>query len=165
MSGFTCGTCGERHGELPMHYLLKAPEVWLQIAENERAARGELSSDQCIVDEHCFVLGNLELPILASDEKFSWDIWVSLSRASFLRMSELWETAGREREPPYFGWLSSNIPGYPTTLSLKTHVHTRELGLRPLIELEPTDHPIAIEQREGITMARVQEIAELLLHP
>jgi len=32
------------------------------------------------------------------------------------------------------------------------------------VELESTDHPLAVEQREGITMDRVQEIAEALLH-
>jgi hypothetical protein len=31
--------------------------------------------------------------------------------------------------------------------------------------LEPTEHPLAVEQREGVTMARVREIAEMLLHP
>ena len=30
--------------------------------------------------------------------------------------------------------------------------------LRPLIELEPTEHPLAIEQRAGITVDRVAEI-------
>jgi len=35
----------------------------------------------------------------------------------------------------------------------------------PLIELEHTDHPLAVEQRTGITMARVREIAATLLHP
>jgi hypothetical protein len=39
------------------------------------------------------------------------------------------------------------------------------VGQRPLVELEPTDHPLAVEQREGITIARVQEFAELLQHP
>jgi hypothetical protein len=33
----------------------------------------------------------------------------------------------------------------------------------PYVELEPTDHPLAIEQREGVTLARVVEIAEALL--
>jgi hypothetical protein len=27
-----------------------------------------------------------------------------------------------------------------------------------------TDHPLAVEQQGGITMARVQEIAELMFH-
>jgi hypothetical protein len=91
---------------------------------------------------------------------------VSLSRDSFTRAQSLWSTAGREREEPYFGWLSTELPLYqPPTLMLKTHVHTQPVGERPLIELEPTDHPLAVEQRAGITLARVQEIAETLLHP
>jgi hypothetical protein len=74
-------------------------------------------------------------------------------------------TPGRESEEPYFGWLSSDIPSYePTTLELKTHVHTQPVGQRPVVELEPTDHPLAVEQRTGITVARVQRIAELMLH-
>jgi hypothetical protein len=32
-------------------------------------------------------------------------------------------------------------------------------------ELEPTEHPLAVEQRTGITMERVREIAERLVHP
>lgn len=97
--------------------------------------------------------------------EFEWGVWVSLSQRNFLRMHELWHTPGRENEPPYFGWLSTEIPVYrPSTLSLKTQVHTRPVGERPLIELEPTDHPLAVEQRAGITVARVQEFAELLLH-
>ena len=65
-------------------------------------------------------------------------------------------------EEPYFGWLSTSIPGYPDTLNLKTHVHTRAIGIRPFIELEPTNHPLAIEQREGITLQRVEGIKEIV---
>ena len=80
-------------------------------------------------------------------------------------MSELWETDGRESEPPYFGWLSTALPCYSeTTLSLKTSVQTRPVGERPFIELEPSDHQLAAEQIAGITKRRVQEIAECVLH-
>ncbi|MFE6856425.1 DUF2199 domain-containing protein, partial [Streptomyces sp. NPDC057674] len=65
----------------------------------------------------------------------------------------------------YFGWLSTELSLYsPSTINLKTHVHTRPVGHRPRIELEPTDHPLAVEQRTGITLARVREIAETVLH-
>jgi hypothetical protein len=47
---------------------------------------------------------------------------------------------------------------------LKTNIHTNPVGVRPFVELEPTDHPLAVEQRNGITLARVQEIAEIILH-
>ncbi|MFE9812605.1 hypothetical protein [Streptomyces sp. NPDC005548] len=32
------------------------------------------------------------------------------------------------------------------------------------VELEPTDHPLAIEQRTGISLERVREIASTVLH-
>ncbi len=51
--------------------------------------------------------------------------WVTLSEANYERMLELWDTPGREHEPPYFGWLSTELPTYPpSTLNLKTMVHT-----------------------------------------
>lgn len=150
--------------DIPFAYGPHAPELYFQIPEEEREDRCIINSDMCVIDnEHFFVVGNLELPVKDSDQVFSWDIWVSLSEENFGRAYELWEDPSREEEPPYFGWLSSSLPMYPETLSLKTHVHTREVGQRPYIELEPTDHPLAIEQREGISLERVHEFARELL--
>jgi hypothetical protein len=71
----------------------------------------------------------------------------------------LWDAEIRASEPPMFGWLCNDLGVYPTTFGLKTLVHLRDAGQRPLIELEPTDHPLAVEQREGISLQRVEEIA------
>lgn len=61
-----------------------------------------------------------------------------------------------------FGWLSTELPIYPDTINLKTNVHMRAVGIRPLIELEPTNHPLAMEQRNGITRLRVDDIFRLV---
>ena len=126
-----------------------------------------LDDELCIIQvQHFFVRARIVIPVIDADTTFDWTVWVSLSRANFQRTTELWTTPGREQEPPYFGWLSSDLPTYqPTTLNLKTHVHTQPVGTRPIVELEATDHPLAAEQRIGITLARVQQIAEQLLHP
>jgi hypothetical protein len=163
---YVCRHCGERHYGLPMSYGTDAPAYW------ERSLAGDESSmlgqEQCIIkEEHFFVRGRLVIPVTDATPgtEFDWGVWVSLSRGNFTRALSLWTTPGREREQPYFGWMSTELPLYqPSTLSLKTHVHTQVVGQRPLIELEPTDHPLAVEQRAGITLARVQEIAETLLH-
>jgi hypothetical protein len=118
-----------------------------------------------IDDESFFIVGNLEIPVIDTSQMFSWDVWVSLSRENFRRTIELWESDDRESEPPYFGWLCTLLPTYAETLHLKTHVHTRPVGCKPYIELEATDHPLAVEQRRGITIERVRQIAEALLHP
>ena len=163
--GYQCKTCGNWHDDLPMSVGANTPYWYDMIAPEERSWRAELSSDQCIIDnQHYFVRGCIEIPVLDGLGPFIWGVWVSLSEKSFESLSELWETPDRESEPPYFGWLSASLPGYPETLNLKTNVHTRPVGQRPLIELEPTDHPLAVEQREGITMVRVEKIVETAMH-
>jgi hypothetical protein len=167
---YLCRTCGEEHPGPPLVYGPDAPDPYLALSPDDRRQHAELSPELCVIrregETHFFVRGRLEIPLRGRDETFAWLVWVSLSEASFTRMSEVWEQAGRESEPPYFGWLCTSLPGYaPPTLHLKTHVHTRPVGERPLIELEPTEHPLAVEQREGIPWERVLEIAGSVLHP
>jgi hypothetical protein len=119
-----------------------------------------------IKGQHFFIRGLIEIPVIGSEDIFSWGAWVSLSRDNFARALEMWNTEGREAEGPYFGWLSTELALYSAgTTNLKTNAHTRPVGKRPFIELEPTDHPLAIEQRTGITQDRVREIAMAVLHP
>jgi hypothetical protein len=128
--------------------------------------RSVLEDEICIIQgQHHFARARLIIPVLDANDDFDWGVWVSLSSNNFRCMLDMWTTPGREREPAYFGWLSTEVPAYPVeTLNLKTEVHTGAVGYRPHVVLEPTDHPLAVEQRTGITLERVQQIAELLLH-
>jgi Uncharacterized protein conserved in bacteria (DUF2199) len=65
---------------------------------------------------------------------------------------------------PWFDWFSNRLKGYPDTLSLKCRAIPRDGRARPCIELEPTSHPLAFEQREGITFERLLEIYTLNGH-
>lgn len=47
---------------------------------------------------------------------------------------------------------------------LKSMVHQRPVGERPLVELEPTDHPLALHQREGIGEEELKAMVMELLH-
>src|SRR5215475_11341589 len=80
------------------------------------------------------------------------------------RMSELWDSPGRESGPSYFGWLSTMIPAYPETLNFKAQVHAREVGVPPPLGLEETDHLRSIEQHRGISEERIRQTAEALMH-
>lgn len=161
---FKCSRCGEVH-DSPLSFAFEAPGYWYGIPEGERPHRAVLDEELCVIDNrHFFIKGRICIPVHESPDPFVWVAWVSLSDTNFKRTVALWEQPGREAEPPYFGWLSSQIPGYESTLNLKTNVHTRPLGERPTVELEPTDHPLAVEQRAGISSARVREIVEALLH-
>jgi hypothetical protein len=101
---------------------------------------------------------------LGSDEPFSWGAWTSLSDRNFGHFVELLEEPERKHHGPFFGWLSSDIWVYPDTMNLKTRIHLRDNRTRPFIELEPTEHPLAVEQRTGITVERVAEIYAQVVH-
>jgi hypothetical protein len=163
--GYTCGTCGVWHDERPMAFGARMPEIVSAMTEAERKARVELSSDQCILDgEHYFVLGNLDLPIRGTQELVRFTVWTTLSQANFERASELWTTEGRESEPPYFGWLSNPIPSYPQSISIKAAVHTEPVGIRPRIEIVDQEHPLGIDQRDGISPERADAIIHAAWH-
>jgi hypothetical protein len=161
---FECATCGEVHQGLPA-FGFDYPLPLLTIPEGERSERVSLTSDTCIIDEaEFYIRARLEIPVHGYEEPMSWGVWVSLSPANFARFEELADEPGREAHGPWFGWLCSAMPGYPDSL-LKTLVHLQPVPMRPLVELEPTGHPLAVEQREGITELRARQIVQAVLHP
>ena len=165
MSGFVCKTCGAFHEDMPRLLTVAAPAAWEAMPEAERARRAPLTADQCVIDDaYFFILGRLELPVLDGGEPFTWMTWVSVSEGHFLRASQLWQAAGREAEPPYFAWVQSSLPYPVPTLNLKADLLTQPVGQRPKVMLQATDHPLYREQKSGISVARVQEIVEAILH-
>jgi hypothetical protein len=54
---------------------------------------------------------------------------------------------------------------YSGTPNLELKIWTQVVGRRPHFELADAMHPLAIEQQNGITQQRVQEIAEAFRHP
>ena len=157
---WTCSCCGKQFDTLPLDWAFDAPNYWDDIPEAERAARGRLSADFCVADEHFFIRGCLQIPIIGSDEKLVWGVWVSQSAASFKRAQELFDRDPDPEEAPRFGWLCNAIRIYqPSTLGLASNVHFQPNNQRPLIGLHDGYHPLIVEQRNGITLARVEEIA------
>jgi len=161
---FKCATCNDIHEGMPS-FGAREPLSCFIIPESERAERCDLGSDDCVIDgQYFFVRGCLEIPVQGQGEPFSWGVWVSLSQESYTQWVELFEEPLRSHAGPFFGWLNTSLKPYPDTVSLKTRVHLRDGGIRPFIELEPTDHPLAVEQREGITVERVAELYSLMMH-
>jgi hypothetical protein len=161
--GFVCGKCGQYHAELPMDFGADAPAPYYAIPEAERPTRCDLTSDLCIIDaEHFFIRGCLEIPVADGPRPFVWSVWTSLSKQNFKR-AVVGNTRTRKRAAIFRLALhiAAALPRYPPSEDARSFPPLRQ---RPFVELEPTDHPLAVEQRHGITMDRVREIAEALLH-
>jgi len=168
---WTCSTCGEAHAGLPLSWAFDAPIYWHWLEEDERATRGFCNADFCFMtddggDPARFIRGTIEIPIVdatdADEDSFVIGAWASLSELSFDEVVEVQERDDANKAGPWFGWLSNRIPVYPDTLNLATQVQYRP-GLRPIIEIQPGDHPLARDVA-GITLARAHELAERWYH-
>jgi len=155
---YKCHTCEDWHEGLPSPGW-DYPLPYLGVPEAERGVRIKLTTDTCVIDgREFFVRANLPIHIHQADQDLSWGVWVSLSGQSFRRFQTLFGDEGRVPGESFFGWFCVTVPGYPDTQLLKTRIHIQPWPERPLVELEPTGHPLAVDYREGITVARALEL-------
>ena len=161
---FTCSICGESHEGAPLSWGPDAPDMWADLPPDGREERGELGSDQCVIDDkHFFVRGRIEIPVTDTGEDFAWLVWAEVSATDILDMASQWEMEGRESAAPYPARLANRLSLYSApTLGLSVRLHTRAVGIRPLIEVI-ADHPLHKEQQNGISSHQVQQIAQRLL--
>jgi hypothetical protein len=163
--GFECSICGEHHDVLPLSYSVKAPKAVLGIPGDELEKRVVITPDQCVIDGKDFYLrGRIPVPIIGSDEPFIWGVWAEIGPKDFVRTIEQWKMEGREAMQPFRGWLNTEIPIFGNTINVDVDVWTQRVGRRPHFILTDQDHPLAREQRDGMTLLRAEQIAEQMLH-
>ncbi|MBL8934754.1 MAG: DUF2199 domain-containing protein [Archangium sp.] len=156
---FTCSDCGEVHQGLPLDFATDTPAL-----SSEDLSQAKFTDDRCEFGEHRFIRSCLEIPIIGGPGPLVYGVWVTLSQQSYAEYVHHLSEPRRFLDGPYFGWFASALPQWPDTVQLKVRVHVRPPPRRPVIELEPTDHPLAGAQREGISLARFQELALAHLH-
>lgn len=167
LDGYFCATCKQFHSGLPISYAADFPDSYACLSDKEREERAVISSDQCIIDkEKYFLRGLIEIPIIGFNECFLWGVWVSIWKEAFDEIDEYWQTCDREKLiGPYKGRINNGLAEYsPSTFNLKCTIRVQPIGSRPLFFIDEPEHPLAIEQRDGISLERVQQIASALIH-
>ena len=160
-TGFDCSVCGQHHAVLPLSYSVKVPLAALAVPRAEWERRVVLSPDLCVIDERFhYVRGRFAIPVHGVDEPFIWGVWAWLQPKDFYRTNQRWNDPTRVDEPPYAGLLNSELPLYGDTVNLPVTVQAMAVGRRPHFFPADAAHPLAAEQRTGISMERVVEIAE-----
>jgi hypothetical protein len=164
-----CPCCGQKHGGV-FDLACDRPDFW-QGGESKpnseiRTSNNVLTEDFCILNgEHFFVRCVLPIAISGTpDTSFRFGTWATLSRANFDHYVDNFDGGQQGNLGPWFGWFSNRLKGYPNTLGLKCRVHPRDGRQRPNIELEPTDHALAMEQKNGISFDRLLDLYALNGH-
>jgi len=165
LSGFDCSVCGLHHEVLPLSFSVKYPLAAGAVPPDEVDRRVVMTADQCVIDERFYyVRGRFAIPIHGLEEPFIWGCWARISGPDFFKTNQSWTDPKRVELPLFHGLLNSDLPLYGDTRDLPVMLQTMPVGRRPHFFPVSQDHPLAIEIRDGISMARVVEIAERMLH-
>jgi hypothetical protein len=162
---FKCSCCGLAYEELPLCFGNDYPDYYYSVHPEEREQRLELKESLCVVDgEHFFHRGRLTLPIIDYKEDLIFNVWTSISPTNFSIRMDLWNDLNRIKQEPYFGWLQTIVPTYGDTLNIKTIAIEQEVGFIPEIKSIEENHPLTIDQTNGITYKKATEIVDKILH-
>lgn len=165
---FQCSCCGELHEGSPS-FGFNEPEQYSSLTQKQRAEMAELSDDLCVIKNgeqtDRFIRAILEIPIHGVQDPFLWGVWVSASEKSFNRYVETYDAP--VEGDGFFGWVCNSIGLYPTSEARPADVYVQTDGTRPRVVLHTSDpelDQLVIDQRQGITIERAQQLAERALH-
>jgi hypothetical protein len=159
---FVCPQCGTTHAGLPKDYGYKLPdEVWA-IPHDERKSAAKFTSDLCQFGDRYFIRCLLKTPFVGSDDYFGWGLWVETARSVFERYVALYDQDA-SAEPLYAGTIANRPTLYADALGADVLIQFGPSKDRPVIYFPAgARSALAVEQREGLDLARYHAVLEAI---
>ena len=161
---FKCPSCTGVHRGLP-DLVNDAPGPYYAVPEEERERRTVLHSDFCIIDDaYYYIRCVLEIPIRGeAHDRLGWGIWCQVSAQDFDVYGETFTQDRQAHLGPFQGHLANSLTGYPETAGLECRIIPKDGGLRPVVELVSTRHPLAQHQKDGISLKQAVDFASRVM--
>lgn len=173
---FKCPDCGNIHRGSPSFAYAK-PTYYFDVPEEERDSRITLSEDLCTIapsanddggdDIYC-IRATLDIPIMGAAEPFCWGVWVTQSKENFDRYVDTYSQD--QSNDGSFGWLAVTMAYYNRVATgeplehLECDVEWGTARQRPKLILQHSEHPLSVDQHEGIKWDKAIEIARTIMH-
>jgi hypothetical protein len=156
---YRCPCCGEEYAAIPLCFGGGGPDFLYSIPSDEYQARVRLETSLCVIDnEHFFHRGRITIPILGHPEDLVFNVWTTIKAENFQLRIDNWRNPERAATGPYFGWLQTLVPSYGDTLNIKAMAFENGLDEIPRIEVFEENHPLTLDQKQGITFQKALSI-------
>ncbi len=100
---------------------------------------------------------------VSDDDHFRYGVWVEVSEDDFWKIDDLWEDP-RLLELTVDGTLDTDLPDHRGSRGVPARLRWRDLETQPAVEILDGSHPLALEQRDGISERRADELAAPFFH-
>ena len=124
-----------------------------------------LSEDFCVMDGRYFMVRCvMEIPVHGMEYRFGFGCWGSLSRTNFEVYLDLFDNGEFEVAGPWSSWLCNQFCDYIGDDSVACWMVPQLGRQRPLLNIADEGHPLARDQRSGVSPERVMEYYKFYGH-
>lgn len=157
---YICSVCGKEHDALPLDMAYDCPADYFEVPPDERSERiwfnSDANPDLCVIDGKKFYLrGILAVPLRDKADEFRWGTWAQIEEKDFRRYYDLWYETDVSQEPSFRGGLSGGIRDFADSDGLEVDIKLQSNNQRPRLTVISKTHPLAIAQRDGVTLEDV----------
>lgn len=161
---FKCSVCGKEHDALPRDMAYQRPGDYFDVPSDEYSKRvwfdAETNPDLCVIDGSKFYLrGVLAVPIQGEADEFRWGTWAQVEEKYLRRYYELWNETDVSNEPTFRGKLSGGVRDFADSDGLEVIIELQSNNQRPRLTVVSETHPLAVAQRNGVTLEDVHTFA------
>jgi hypothetical protein len=163
---YVCSVCGREHEGPPLAYDFPPipASVGAAVARDEVGRRTRRTDDQFFLDgERFWVKGLLELPVVDAAKPLLFGVWVEVEADVLEAIARAWDTADPE-QTRFAGTFDTIVWPYRNALGLPVGLDYRSREKRPQVVVLDAVHELGREQRDGITLDRVRELAASIEH-
>lgn len=168
-SEWMCANCDQPHCGM-IDLAAHAPDPWRGAVTYQPNAELQLdgdflSEDFCVMGgKYFFVRCVLEIPVDGLAEKFGFGCWGTLSRHNFELYIDGFNNGDYANMGPWNSWLSNQLLDYigdePEACSMYPQLDRQ----RPVLLLADEQHPLGLDQRNGVSAEAILEIYRFYGH-
>ncbi|MFK7773140.1 MAG: DUF2199 domain-containing protein [Saprospiraceae bacterium] len=164
MKKYLCEICGKKHD---VYYGVGSPEpdCMHSLSEDEKDKRVEQKSEKMLLLDKSFFMikGTIFFEIKDISEWFRFEIWASIEVNYYLEKVKEYENGITDK--PIYGKLENDVFFYENAKGAKVDVIFPTEGDEVVFEVLEENHPMTIDQKNGISKEQLIRWMQKMNHP